>query len=136
MQALKSLQRVNFGGLIMVQVMRHKSNSQLIEWLREHSHLDKRQLRRKRDVVYRATKWRLQDRLTERDVVRLVMAFRTGIAMKALAKRYGMNVKSVRKLLRECEVKTRPRCDIQSSSAAPKSQGYSPGECQLRQHIG
>jgi hypothetical protein len=77
--------------------MRHKLNSQLVEYLREHPHLKNRQIRRKRSVVYRATKWRLRDRLTERDIVRLIMAFKTGIVTKALAERYDINVKSVRK---------------------------------------
>jgi DNA-binding CsgD family transcriptional regulator len=59
--------------------------------------------------VYRATKWRLRDRLTEKDIIRLTMAFKTGIATKDLAERYGINVKSVRKLLRKHGVKRRLR---------------------------
>jgi site-specific DNA recombinase len=85
----------------LVRVTGHQSNSELIEWLRAHPYLKNRQYRPKRTVVYRATKWRLRDRLTERDVVRLIMASKTGIATKELAERYGINVKSVRKVLRE-----------------------------------
>lgn len=87
----------------------HKSNFELVEWLRAHPYLKNRQYRPKRTAAYRATKWRLRDRLTERDVVRLMMAYKTGIATKELAERYGINVKSVRKLLRERETEGRPK---------------------------
>jgi len=85
----------------MVHLMRHKSNSELIGWLREHPRLKNERFWSKPDVVYRATAWRLRDRLTERDIVRLIVAFQTGMATKELATRFNINVKSVRKLLRE-----------------------------------
>lgn len=51
--------------------------------------------------MYHATKWQLRDRLIERDIVRLVMAFKTGMAMTDVAEHLGINEKSVRKLVRE-----------------------------------
>ena len=38
--------------------------------------------------------------MTETDIVRLIMAYQTGMATKALAERFGINVNSVRKMLR------------------------------------
>jgi hypothetical protein len=95
----------------MVHLMGYKWNSQLATYLRAHPHLENRRFKPKRAVVYRATKWRLRDRLTEKDIVRLIMAFKTGMAMRDLAERYGINVKSVRKLLREHGVKRQSRYD-------------------------
>ena len=86
----------------------HKSNFELVEWLRAHPYLKNRRYRPKRTAVYRATKWRLRDRLTERDVVRLMMAYKAGIATMALAERYAINVKSVRKVIQQHDIKQRP----------------------------
>jgi hypothetical protein len=91
----------------MVRVTGYKSNSQLMEWIKEHSAPVRQPKRRSHSVVYRATKWRPKDRLTEVDVVRLVMAYQTGIATKELAKHYGINVKSVPKLVREHAIRRR-----------------------------
>ena len=85
----------------MVRLRGHKLNSELMRYIREHPHLKNGRSRHDQPVVYRATKWRLQDRLTEVDMIRLVMAFQTGIATRELAARYAINVKSVRKVLRE-----------------------------------
>ncbi len=43
------------------------------------------------------------------DIVRLIMAFKTGMATKELGERYGINVKSVRKLLGEHGVNRQSR---------------------------
>lgn len=93
----------------MVRGTGHKLNSELIEWLSAHSYLRNRQYRPKRTVVYRAAKWRLRDRLTEKDVVRLIMAYQTGLPATAIAEKYDLNVKSVRELLRERGVKRRSK---------------------------
>jgi site-specific DNA recombinase len=93
----------------LVHLMRHNSNSELVEWLRKHPHLKSRSSKGRLPVVYRATKWRIRDRLTEKDIVRLIMAFKTGMVTMALAERYGMNVKSVRKVVREHGVDGRPK---------------------------
>lgn len=71
-------------------------------------------MRQERERGFDLTCWRLRDRLSERDVVRLVMASKTGIATKEIADRYSINVKSARKLLRqrgerECREATRQR---------------------------
>jgi hypothetical protein len=47
-------------------------------------------------------------------MIRLVLAFQTGIATKELAKRYGINVRSVRKLLREEGVKRKSWKDVRA----------------------
>lgn len=82
---------------------RNKSNSALLEWIRDHPASVRQVNGRSQSIVYRATEWRLKDRLTEADIVRLAMAYQTAMTTRALAERYGINVKSVRKLLREME---------------------------------
>ena len=79
--------------------MGHKLNSELLRWLREHQASAARCSDDNESHAYRRTCWRLRDRLSERDLVRLIMAYQTGIATAELAGRYGINVKSVRKLL-------------------------------------
>lgn len=81
--------------------MGHKSNPELLAWLKAHPAPVRRAKSRWSAVAYRATKWRLRDWLTEVDVMRLVMAFKTGMATKEIASRFGVNIKSVRKLLYE-----------------------------------
>src|SRR5690242_18096317 len=101
----------------MVHLMRHKSNSELLKYIRDHPYLYKRQPRRKTSVVYRSPAWRLHDRLTDIDVNELITAFKTGIAKHVLAERYGINVKSVKKLLRRHGVKRKTRWDMQNNQA-------------------
>lgn len=98
----------------MVRVTGYKLNSELLRWLREHSVPMERCSSDNKYDTYRRTCWRLHDRLSERDIVRLIMAFNTGIATKELAKRFSINVKSVRKLLLEYEVKQLARLDMAS----------------------
>jgi len=50
---------------------------------------------------YHAARWRLRDRLTPQDIADLVAAYQSGTPQKILATRYGIDVRSVRKLLRE-----------------------------------
>lgn len=97
----------NYNSMVRRGMMGYKLNSQLAEWLRENPHLNQKQPKPKTALVYRATKWRLRDRLTDRDALRLIMAFKTGMATKVLAEHFGINMKSVRKLLRETGVRRR-----------------------------
>jgi hypothetical protein len=91
----------------MVREMGHKVNPQLLRWLREHPVLATRCSDDNDSRTYRRNCWRLRDRLSERDILRLCMAFETGIATRALAERYSINVKSVRKLLEKSSSLTR-----------------------------
>jgi hypothetical protein len=95
----------------MVRVTGYKLNPQLLRWLREHPAVSGRCGRYNESLTYHRTCWRLRDRLTERDIVQLMMAYKTGIATKELAERYGINVKSVRKLLLEFGAKQRSQND-------------------------
>lgn len=93
----------------LVRVTGHKLNPALLRWLREHPTSARRCHGYNNSRAYRRTCWRLGDRLSERDIVRSIMAYQTGIVIKELAKRYEINVKSVRKVLRERGVKRRWR---------------------------
>ena len=92
----------------MVHLMGAKLNAPLSEWLQAHPAPVRKAKGRHNNVVYRATKWRIKDRLTEVDIVRLIMAFQTAIATNAIAERYGINVKSVRNLLQSGAGKDEP----------------------------
>lgn len=85
----------------MVRQMGHKLNAELLRWLREHPVTAARCRDNNEARTYRRTCWRLRDRLSDLDILRLIMARQRGIAMNELTERYEINVKSVRKLLRE-----------------------------------
>lgn len=85
----------------MVRVTGYKLDPQLLRWLREHPTVSGRCDSDDSFTSYRRRHWRLRERLTEVDVIRLIMAFKTGMATRAIAEHYRMNVKSVRTLLYE-----------------------------------
>jgi hypothetical protein len=58
---------------------------------------------------YHAARWRLRDRLSKQDIQVLITAFKSGTTKRALATRYDIDVRSVRKLLREEGVKREQR---------------------------
>lgn len=62
---------------------------------------------------YHAARWRLRDRLSKEQIAELVVTSKSGTPTRALAARYGIDVRSVRKLLREEGVKPRSWRDIQ-----------------------
>lgn len=95
--------------LVLVELTRHNLNSKLVRYLREHP-ID--QLPSPTASSYRRRLWRIRDRLSERDVVRLILAFKLGAPKQALAERYGIGLRSVKKILRQCGVKKRSRYDI------------------------
>ncbi|MGH8542045.1 MAG: resolvase [Gammaproteobacteria bacterium] len=51
--------------------------------------------------------WRVFDRLTKQDVAALLDAYRTGTPSRVLAARYGIGTTTVKRLLREHEVRRR-----------------------------
>jgi hypothetical protein len=95
----------------MVHLRGYKLNPLLAEYLSEHPHLKNGLSESKITVVHRATKWRLPDRLSGHDIDELVAAFKAGAAKRVLAMRYGINIKSVKKLLRERGVRKKSRWD-------------------------
>lgn len=95
----------------MVHLRGHKLNSDLLEWLKTHPYLENEDYYRTKSVAYRATATKLKDRLSDEKIDELVTAFQTGVAKHALAERYGINIKSVKKLLRERGVKRKSRWD-------------------------
>lgn len=62
---------------------------------------------------YQARQWRVRDRLSEQQIRDIVTAFTGGTAKHVLAKRYDINLRSLRKLLREEEVKRKSWNDRQ-----------------------
>lgn len=62
---------------------------------------------------YVSRPWRVRDRLSQRDVAAIVKAFKAGTAKHVLTKRYGINLRSLKKLLREEGVKRKSWNDIQ-----------------------
>lgn len=64
------------------------------------------------DVAYqRHRRWKIRDRFSDDEIAQLVKAFKSGTPKHVLAKRYGMNLRSLKKLLREEGVKRRSRWD-------------------------
>ena len=86
-------------------------NPELMRYLEERPK-DQAQVSMKTSANYRARKWRVKDRLSERDIAELIAAFIAGTTKHELAKCFGINLKSVKNLLREAGVK--------------KPSGYSP----------
>lgn len=60
---------------------------------------------------YHAPKWRVRDRLSERDIADLIAAFKSGTPKHVLSKRYGIAERSLKRLLREEGVKRKSRWD-------------------------
>ena len=52
--------------------------------------------------------WSLRDRLTERDIARLITAYREGTAAASLATDYTLSLRSVKRLLRTAGVRRTP----------------------------
>ena len=90
-------------------------NAQLVRVLREgpasvpstslnHSHVSRQRHRR----------WKIRDRFSDDEIAQMVKAFKAGTPKHVLAKRYGMNLRSLKKLLREEGVKRKSWRDIQA----------------------
>jgi hypothetical protein len=58
---------------------------------------------------HHASRRRVRERLSEHTIADLVAAFKAGVPKQVLADRYGINLKSVKQLLREEGVKKRSR---------------------------
>jgi DNA invertase Pin-like site-specific DNA recombinase len=90
-------------------------NAQLVRVLREgppsvaHSPLNPS------DLSYqRHRRWKIRDRFSEDEIAQIVKAFKAGTPKHELAKRFGMNLRSLKKLLREEGVKRKSWKDVQA----------------------
>ena len=102
----------------MVGVRRFKLNTELARYLREQP---LQPLAHGQPVPpapslpsYHAARWRVRDRLGEAGVAELVAAFKAGTPKHILAERYGLNLRSVKRLLRTEGVKRQSRYDVQA----------------------
>ena len=106
------LQRQNADIHCVVGVSGFKLNRELAKFLCEHPTYHEQTITEP-SASYHAPKWRVRDRLTEEDITEFIAAFKAGTAKHVLAKRYRINEKSVKQLLREYGVKKRHQYDIQ-----------------------
>jgi len=79
--------------------------------MRANLHLEEDWSKPKEPVAYHATPKKLHDRLSDQKIDELVTAFQTGMPKHILAERYDINIKSVKKLLRERGVRRKSRWD-------------------------
>jgi DNA invertase Pin-like site-specific DNA recombinase len=99
----------------MVGVRRFKLNAQLAHYLRERPTPRERLPKQPAPSLpsYHGPRWRVRDRLSHQDIADLVHAFKSGTAKHTLATRYGINERSLKKLLREEGAKRKSRFVIQ-----------------------
>jgi hypothetical protein len=90
----------------LVGVTGFKLNRELATFIREHPQYSEQQ---SRDNTNRVRNWRIRQRLSADDITELVTAFNSGTPKWRLAERYMINIKSVKKLLREEGMKRRLR---------------------------
>jgi len=99
-------------GNLMNRVTRFNLNPQLVRFIDDWSNGRLPRMSGAPAASYHAPKWRVSERLSVNDVAELIAAFKAGTAKWKLAKRYGINEKSVKKLLRERGVKRGSRYDV------------------------
>jgi len=80
--------------------------------MRANPYLEEGWSKPQESVAYRTTPKKLHDRLSDQKIDELITAFKTGVPKRVLAERYGINIISVKKLLRERGVKRRSRWDV------------------------
>lgn len=92
-----------------------KLNHQLAEHLKEGAIECKHQPPPVHSVrPYQARHWRVRDRLSEQQIRDIVQDFKAGTAKHVLAERYDINLRSLKKLLREEGVKRTSWKDVQA----------------------
>ena len=94
-----------------VGVTRFKLNPELARYLRDGPTVGKLPAHLDGPSSYHTPRWRVRDRLSDREVADLVAAFKAGTPKWQLAERYSINLKSVKQLLREHGVRKRSRYD-------------------------
>jgi len=85
----------------LVRVTGFKLNKELLLWLRGEKWQKICDNGDDNSASYRRMLYRLHDRLSEQEIDMLVIDFMAGIAKHKLAERYSINIKSVKKLLKE-----------------------------------
>jgi 2,4-dienoyl-CoA reductase-like NADH-dependent reductase (Old Yellow Enzyme family) len=98
-----------------VGVTGFKLNKQLAHYVRNNP-LETKQPAKSEPAIpsYHKPRWRIRDRLSKQDIADIVAAFKHGTAKHVLAERYGINLRSLKKLLREESVKRKSWNDIQA----------------------
>lgn len=86
-------------------------NAQLSRYVREHRYAAKPLHSTDSLPAYHARPWRVRERLSEQEIATIVKSFKAGSAKHVLAKGYGVNLRSLKKLLGEEEVKRKSRWD-------------------------
>lgn len=84
-------------------------NAQLLRYPQEDHEADEQQpMPNPAQLSYhRHRRWRVRNRLSEQDIAEMVSACKAGTPKPVLAKRYGIALRSLKKLLREEGVKRR-----------------------------
>lgn len=86
-------------------------NAQLVRYLEKHPSATEPPHSPTSLPPYHRPLWRVRDRLSALDIADIIRAFKSVTAKYVLAKRYGINERSLKKLLREEGVKRRSRYD-------------------------
>lgn len=100
----------------MVGLRQLRLNSQLLRYLREDRTADEQpQIHSPSPLSYhRHRRWWIRNRLSEDDMAQIVGSFKAGTAKHVHAERYDINLRSLKKLLREEGVKRWSWNDIQT----------------------
>lgn len=99
----------------MVGVTRFKLNARLARYVRENPEERKQASISDPSLPsYHAPRWRVRDRLSEQDIAERIRAFKSGRSKHELAKRYGVALRSLKRLLREEREKRRSRSAVQA----------------------
>lgn len=99
----------------MVGLSGINENAQLVRVLREGPAAVPPAPRNPSDVsCQRHRRWKIRDRFSDDESAQMVGASKGGTPKHVLAKRYGMNLSSLKKLLREEGVKRKSWRDIQA----------------------
>ena len=99
--------------------MRLKLNAQLARYLEKRLRAPNPTAVTTSLPSYRARPWQVRDRLSRQDIADMIHSFKAGTAKYVLAKRYGMNLRSLKKLLREEGVRRKSWRDTQIEWTMP-----------------
>lgn len=109
------MRRVWISGIVVVGLRGFKLNAQLTAFLRNKSgEFEQSSPTRSTPSYRRRRRWRIRDRLSQQQIAAIVKAFKAGTAKHVLAKRYDINLRSLKKLLREEGVKRKSWNDVQA----------------------
>src|SRR5579859_4712890 len=100
----------------MVELRQLQLNAQLLRYIQEDRKAGAQSLALSPSALsyHRHRRWRLWNRLSEEDIAEIVQAFKAGTVKHILAERYNINLRSLKRLLREKGVKRKSWKDIRS----------------------